>query len=47
MQVLLLPAYEYINGFWMAYLHSILTDSKGQSQGHANIVCEYLVNGDR
>ena len=33
-------------GFLLGYLHVTLTHSKGQSQGDANIYCEYLVNGD-
>ena len=33
--------------WFMVYLHLILASSKGQSQGHASIDCEYLVNGGR
>ena len=34
-------------GFRVVYLHFTLVHSKGQIQGHANLDCEYLVNGDR
>ena len=32
-------------GFSLVYLHFTLDHSKGQSQGHAYFVCDYLLNG--
>ena len=34
-------------GFRMVHILLTLAHSKGQSQGHENIDCEYLVSGDR
>ena len=43
-----MPTYrKSLIGFRLVHLHLTLTHSKGQSQGHANFYCEYLVNGDR
>ena len=34
-------------GFQLICLHFTLANSNGQTQGHANFDCEYLVHGDR
>ena len=45
--LLLLKHTKSLIGFRFVYLHLALAHSKGQSQGPANIDCEYLVNGKR